>query len=242
MGRRFLVTAGNTREPIDQVRDWGNVFTGNTGFAIATALLDLGDVTLLTSNREHATRGAGMRGAVGELFTKTFSSHADLLALCDQLITAEAWDAILMSAAVADYSPSGAYEIVEREATGVDGEERWTVRSVQKGKIASTHGRVAFTGTPTVKIIDQVRARWGYAGFLVKFKLEVGIPEEALREIAQASRRHSGADLMVANTLAMVQGEHAGAWLLSDTQAARVPRRELAGAVRDAVAAGIARK
>ena len=28
---RFLVTAGNTRERIDRVRDWGNVFTGNTG-------------------------------------------------------------------------------------------------------------------------------------------------------------------------------------------------------------------
>ena len=30
---RFLVTAGNTREMIDRVRDWGNVFTGNTGLA-----------------------------------------------------------------------------------------------------------------------------------------------------------------------------------------------------------------
>ena len=28
---RFLVTAGNTRERIDRVRDWGNIFTGNTG-------------------------------------------------------------------------------------------------------------------------------------------------------------------------------------------------------------------
>jgi hypothetical protein len=52
--RRFLVTAGNTRERIDRVRDWGNVFTGNTGFAIARALAATarrGD--LLTSNRAH---------------------------------------------------------------------------------------------------------------------------------------------------------------------------------------------
>ena len=27
----FLVTAGSTREKIDQVRDWGNIFTGKTG-------------------------------------------------------------------------------------------------------------------------------------------------------------------------------------------------------------------
>ena len=45
-----LVTAGPTREKIDEVRDWGNIFTGATGLEVALALLDLGDVTLLTSN------------------------------------------------------------------------------------------------------------------------------------------------------------------------------------------------
>ena len=50
---RFLVTAGNTREKIDAVRDWGNAFTGNTGLAIARALAEAGTVHLLTSNRQH---------------------------------------------------------------------------------------------------------------------------------------------------------------------------------------------
>ena len=36
--QRYLVTAGNTREMIDRVRDWGNVFTGNTGYGIARAI------------------------------------------------------------------------------------------------------------------------------------------------------------------------------------------------------------
>ena len=31
-GKRFLVTAEHER--IDAVRDWGNIFTGNTGLAI----------------------------------------------------------------------------------------------------------------------------------------------------------------------------------------------------------------
>ena len=35
---RVLITAGNTRERIDDVRDWGNIFSGNTGFGIAKAL------------------------------------------------------------------------------------------------------------------------------------------------------------------------------------------------------------
>ena len=71
--RRFLVTAGNTRERIDRVRDWGNIFTGNTGYGIATALAALGEVDLLTSNRAHAAeadeRVRGVRASV-------FTSHA----------------------------------------------------------------------------------------------------------------------------------------------------------------------
>ena len=35
----------------------------------------------------------------------------------------------------------------------------------------------------------------------MKFKLEVGISEEKLVEVAEASRRQSSADLIVANTL-----------------------------------------
>ena len=50
---RCLVTAGNTREKIDRVRDWGNIFTGRTGLAIARALTTIGAVDLLTSNQQH---------------------------------------------------------------------------------------------------------------------------------------------------------------------------------------------
>ena len=64
MARRFLVTAGNTRERIDEVRDWGNIFTGNTGFRIARALSEVGDVDLLTSNRGHIAEGAGQPSGV----------------------------------------------------------------------------------------------------------------------------------------------------------------------------------
>ena len=39
---------------IDRVRDWGNIFTGNSGYEIAKALAEAGgDVDLLTSNRSH---------------------------------------------------------------------------------------------------------------------------------------------------------------------------------------------
>jgi len=51
------------------------------------------------------------------------------------------------------------------------------------------------------KLIDRIRADWGFRGVLVKFKLEVGVEEAQLLDIAERSRRHSDADLMAANTL-----------------------------------------
>ena len=54
---------------------------------------------------------------------------------------------------------------------------------------------------PTPKLVDKVRAAWGFAGVLVKFKLEVGLSEPELVEVAERARVHSAADLMVANTL-----------------------------------------
>ena len=78
-------------------------------------------------------------------------------------------------------------------------------------------------------LVDLFRGAWGFKGMLVKFKLEVGIPREGLIKIGQASRAASGADYLVANTLDMVGGESAGAFLLSDGGEEWVRRAELAG-------------
>ena len=53
----------------------------------------------------------------------------------------------------------------------------------------------------TPKLVDRIRRDWRFHGILVKFKLEVGVDEHQLLEIAEKSRRRSSADLMVANTL-----------------------------------------
>ena len=73
--------------------------------------------------------------------------------------------------------------------------------------------------------MDRIRQPWGFTGVLVKFKLEVGISEERPVEVADASRRQSAADLMVANTL-----DGAAHWAYVGPIAdryERVPRREL---------------
>lgn len=227
---RCLVTAGNTRERIDRVRDWGNVFTGNTGFAIAQALAEIAEVDLVTSNREHLAS----LGAAGRVRGHAFATHAELRDLLERLVTSRDYHAICMTAAVSDYRPSRVYEVVSRQRAE-DGTERWVVRDAQREKVRSHFAELAVLGERTEKLVDLFRSTWGYRRLLVKFKLEVGIGRDELIAIGQASRRASGADYLVANTLEMVGGASAGAFLLSDGGEEWVPRAALAGRLRSLV-------
>ena len=220
---RFLITAGNTREMIDRVRDWGNIFTGNTGYAIAEALTELGEVDLLTSNRAHAAQGAG-----DGIRASTFTSHAELKGALAALLARRRYDAIFMTAAVADYAPRGVFQILSQNR-GADGTQTWTVRNVDAGKVKSNYERIAVLGTPTEKIVDLFRLEWRHEGLLFKFKLEVGVGPAELIRIAEASRKASGADYLVANTLEMVEGDRAGAYLLWEGGSEFIERSTLAG-------------
>lgn len=222
--RRFLVTAGNTREMIDRVRDWGNIFTGRTGLAIARELTKLGTVDLVTSTQSHLDEPA----STPNLETHPFKTHAELDALLEQMVRSTKYDAIFMTAAVSDYKPSGVFVVSERERLD-DGSERWIVRNVDAQKVSSSHPNITVLGEPTSKIIDRFRRDWSYKGLLVKFKLEVGIAPRMLQEIAERSRVASGADYLVANTLEMISGVEAGAYLIGEGSSEWVKRDELPG-------------
>jgi phosphopantothenoylcysteine decarboxylase/phosphopantothenate--cysteine ligase len=97
-GRRVLVTAGGTREPLDSVRFVGNRSSGRMGVALAEEARRRGaDVVLLAANLAvPAPRG------VETIPTPTAESMLDAaLALADM-------DVALLAAAVADYAPSEA--------------------------------------------------------------------------------------------------------------------------------------
>src|SRR4051812_15630893 len=133
---RFLVTAGNTREPIDRVRDWGNIFTGNTGLAISKALADIGDVDLLTSNRQHIAELTQSQNTKHPIHPTPFTSPADLKSALAQRLAARTYDAIFMTAAVADYRPAGVFQILDRKSNP-DGTQTWTVKSADAPKVKS---------------------------------------------------------------------------------------------------------
>lgn len=226
---RCLVTAGNTREAIDSVRMWTNIFTGNTGLRIAQGLTTLGDVDLLTSNEAHWELAKAESRVADEekLSVVRYRSHADLKRELASLLATTKYDAVFMTAAVADYLPAGAFAVLERK-TLPDGREQWIVESAQKPKIKSTHEALAFLGQRSEKLVDLFRTEWRYHGLFVKFKLEVGLSREQLIEVGSASRLASGADYLVANALDMVSGADAGAYLLSDREPEWVPRDGLA--------------
>jgi phosphopantothenoylcysteine decarboxylase/phosphopantothenate--cysteine ligase len=95
-GRRVLVTAGGTREPLDAVRYVGNRSSGRMGVALAEEARRRGaDVTLLAANLAVAAPG-------GVTVVET-PTAADLER--EALARADA-DVIVMAAAVADYRPA----------------------------------------------------------------------------------------------------------------------------------------
>lgn len=98
-GRRVVVTAGGTHEPIDPVRFIGNRASGQMGYALAAAARDEGAQVTLISGPVALEAPVG----VDVLPVETAQQmHAAL-----QRVIADA-DLLLMNAAVADYRPVAA--------------------------------------------------------------------------------------------------------------------------------------
>jgi phosphopantothenoylcysteine synthetase/decarboxylase len=231
----LLVTAGNTQVPIDQVRCLTNIFTGRTGARIALHARERGHaVTLLTS---HPDLVPELRGSV--VAYRTFDH---LRAGMEEFVRAGgvnggALDAVIHSAAVSDYLGAGVYAPAPGTQFRADN-GRWegaapALLDRAAGKVKSDEPELWLRLVRAPKLIDLVRGEWGFHGVLVKFKLEVGVSEERLLEIAERSRQHSAADLMVANTL-----EGAAEWAyLGPVEGGyqRLARRDLEARLLDAV-------
>jgi phosphopantothenoylcysteine decarboxylase / phosphopantothenate---cysteine ligase len=110
VGRRILVTAGPTHEPIDPVRYLGNRSTGKMGIAIAKAALDRGAAVTLVLGPE----------------TVEPPSRADVVAVetAEEMRSAvfaavDRADAVVMAAAVADFRPKQAAASKLKKEAGV---------------------------------------------------------------------------------------------------------------------------
>jgi len=175
-GRRVVITAGPTREPIDDVRFIGNRSSGKMGAALAAAALARGaDVTLLAGPGTPEVPGGPAR-----LTRVDFESAADL----ERALAAAASqaDAVVMAAAVADFRPREriAGKLSRRKEPGVSLE------------LAAVPDLLAGLG----------RARHDGRPYLVGFAAEVspGAGSDAgLDGRATAKLREKGCDAIVAN-------------------------------------------
>ncbi|MBX9579057.1 MAG: bifunctional phosphopantothenoylcysteine decarboxylase/phosphopantothenate synthase [Gemmataceae bacterium] len=214
-----LVTAGNTQTPIDRVRCITNVFSGRTGAQVAAAAFDRGHtVTLLTSHPDVLAAVPAVRPRTGpDWRVCSYQTFDDLERLMADAVSAGGYDAVVHAAAVSDYHVAGV--LARRDGDLVD---------AAASKIKGDHPELWLRLVPAPKLVDKVRAGWGFRGVLVKFKLEVGVTDAELLATAERSRTASAADLMIANTL---EGMHGWALVGAGDSYRRVARPDLAWAL-----------
>jgi phosphopantothenoylcysteine synthetase/decarboxylase len=215
---RLLVTAGPTWVPVDAIRYLTNFASGSLGLFLA---------------REAAAAGAQVRVLLGpgricpteadrrRLEIVDFVTFDDLHRLVRGSLGEDRFDALLHTAAVADYRPA---EV--RPVKTPSGASEWLLRLV-----------------PLPKIVDEVKALAPRI-LLVKFKLEVGRSRDELLRIAAASRARSDADLIVANDRAQLAADRHPAILMDGggVLAETVTREELAAALLGEVGRRLAKR
>ena len=177
-GRRVLIAAGPTREPLDPVRFLSNRSSGRMGFALARAALARGARVTLALGPGTAPPPPGCEVLPVETAREMRAAV---------LREAPGCDAVLMAAAVADYRPA--------EAAA---EKRKSGRSKGKSKgVADEGASLALAPNPDILAELGALRREGGAGpaALVGFAAETGDPEaEAVRKL-----RAKGCDLVVGN-------------------------------------------
>ena len=140
-GRRVVVTAGGTQEPLDPVRYITNASSGRMGVALAEAARDLGaDVTLI-----HAPLAVPAPYGVESLPVRT------AVEMCDAVLARLAeTDVLIGAAAVADFRPA---DPAAQKIKKTPGQETLIIELVRNPDIlAEVAARRDETGRPAVVI------------------------------------------------------------------------------------------
>lgn len=170
-GRRVVVTAGGTQEPIDPVRFIGNRSSGLMGFAIASEAARRGGKVTLVSGPNNLTQPPGIE--VIDVHTAEEMRAAVVGAAADA-------DVIVKAAAVADFKP--------------------VAHADKKLKKAEGPPEVVLEPTPDILAELGANAELRKAGsVLVGFAAETEESVERLKELARGKLESKGADMIVAN-------------------------------------------
>jgi len=170
---KILVTAGPTREYIDEIRFVSNDSSGRMGIEIAKEASARGGEILLLNGKSSIE-------PPGYLNVKNVVSTEDFIEAVQKELTQRDYDMFICAAAISDYSPE---ECVE-------------------GKISSDNVKELHVNMKlTPKIIDKAR-NVNSGVFVVAFKAETNVSKSELIDRAFSRLKKSDADLIVANDVA----------------------------------------
>lgn len=165
-GKKILITAGPTYEPIDPVRFIGNHSSGKMGYAIANAAASQGAEVILVSG---PTSGNDVHPNVS---LNSVTTADEMLSSCMKFFSDV--DAVIMSAAVADFKPE----------------------KLASQKIKKQDGLHAITLSPTTDILAQLGKKKKQQ-LLIGFALE---SQDGLKN-AQQKLKNKNLDAVVLNSL-----------------------------------------
>ncbi|SMF01304.1 Phosphopantothenate-cysteine ligase [Cellulosimicrobium cellulans J1] len=224
-GRRVVVSAGGTREPIDPVRFIGNRSSGRQGVELAAAAQARGArVTLVAANLAPDVAGLVREHGLDDVVpVETTAQLRDAVRA-----GATTADVVVMAAAVADFRPAHAPDAKIKKVPGRGPEP------------------IALVENPDV-LAELAHDRLRDGQVVVGFAAETGDADGSVLDHGRAKARRKGADLLVvnavgegrgfavdANDVTVVDGGGEVVAVASGT------KREVAHAVWDAVAARLA--
>ncbi|WP_427794816.1 bifunctional phosphopantothenoylcysteine decarboxylase/phosphopantothenate--cysteine ligase CoaBC [Clavibacter nebraskensis] len=182
-GRRVVVSAGGTREPLDPVRFLGNRSSGRQGVALAVAARDRGADVILVAAHLEVPAPAGVRVV----------PVSTALELSDAMVReADGADVVIMAAAVADYRP------VAVSAGKIKKEEAGDALSVELVRNPDVLQRLA--ADAAVPRADGTRR------VVVGFAAETEEDPAELLRIGRAKLQRKGCDLLVVNRVGWSHG------------------------------------
>ena len=177
VGRRIVVTAGGTREPLDPVRFIGNRSSGKQGVAIAVAAAARGAIVTLIGANVEVEKPAGI----------TVHQVGTTAELADAVTTAagEA-DVVIMAAAVADYRPQSVAESKIKKET--------------QGDILN------LTLVKNPDILHDLSEARRPGQVIIGFAAETETDPAALLELGRAKIARKGCDYLVVNSVGWTTG------------------------------------
>jgi phosphopantothenoylcysteine decarboxylase/phosphopantothenate--cysteine ligase len=188
-GRKVVVTAGPTREAVDDVRYLGNRSSGKMGFALATAAAELGAAVTLVAGPVALATPAGLERRV-DVESAAEMQHALLAAASDA-------DVVVMAAAVADFRPA------ERVAGKLSRRRPPHGKEARKGERGDKSDKAepfALALAPNPDLLSELgHRRRGDRPVLIGFAAEVGVTHGELVGRAAAKLTEKACDVIIAN-------------------------------------------